>query len=111
MTVDVLPGLTPRSFQSGTMFHRGRISKCGDRAARAALFLSAQAVIRKAAKPNELKAWGDELRKTKRYNVTLVAVARRLAIILHRMWLKDLDFDQLCGETRELGLPVGVDVS
>jgi transposase len=91
--VGVHLGLTPRTYQSGTINRQGRISKCGDEAARTALFLAAQSVLRTTGQPSELKAWGRELLRTKGYFIAAVAVARRLAVILHRMWLDGTDFN------------------
>jgi len=91
--VGVHLGLTPRAFRSGTLSRQGRISKCGDEAARTALFIAAQSVLRTTGRPSELKTWGRELLKTKRYYVAAVAVARRLAVILHRMWLDGTEFN------------------
>jgi transposase len=91
--VGVHLGLTPRSYQSGAISRQGHISKCGDEAARTALFLAAQSVLRATGRPSELKSWGRELLRTKGYFVAAVAVARRLAVILHRMWLDETEFN------------------
>jgi transposase len=91
--VGVHLGLTPRTYQSGTISRQGRISKCGDEAARTALYLAAQSVLRTTGQPSELKAWGRELLRTKGYFIAAVAVARRLAVILHRMWLNGTEFN------------------
>jgi transposase len=90
--VGVHLGLTPRAHNSGKRSRQGAISKCGDQAARSALVLAARCVLRKSTRPTELKSWGQELRRRKGYGVATVAVARRLAVILHRMWLDDADF-------------------
>jgi transposase len=91
--VGVHLGLTSRAYRSGTINRQGRISKCGDVTARTALFMAAQSVLRAAGQPSELKTWGRELLERKGYFVAAVAVARRLAVILHRMWLNGADFD------------------
>jgi transposase len=96
--VGVHLGLTPRAYRSGTINRQGRISKCGDEAARTALFNAAQSVLRTTGKPSELKTWGRELLEKKDYHVAAVAVARRLAVILHRMWLDGTEFN--CQPTR-----------
>ena len=90
--VGVHLGLTPRTYNSGTMRRRGQISKCGDEAARSALFLAAQSVLRTTGRASALKSWGRDLLRTKGYFVAAVAVARRLAVILHRMWLDGSEF-------------------
>ena len=91
-SVGVHLGLTPRTYRSGTMSRQGRISKCGDEAARTALFLAAQSVLRSAGRASGLKSWARNLLRTKAYFVAAVAVARRLAVILHRMWLDGTEF-------------------
>jgi transposase len=91
--VGVHLGLTSRAYRSGTIDRQGRISKCGDAAARTALFNAAQSVLRPTGKRSELKTWARELLKRKEYYVAAVAVARRLAVILHRMWLDGADFN------------------
>jgi transposase len=85
-------GLTPATRQSGRRERRGRISKCGDAGARTALYLAAFNVIRAGAKSNHLRTWGLALIERRgRYKAT-VALARRLAVILHRMWVTGTDF-------------------
>lgn len=90
--VGVHLGLTPATRQSGTSEHRGRISKCGDRGARTALYLAAFNVIKVDAKPSRLREWGRALMERKHRRKATVAVARRLAVILHRMWVSETDF-------------------
>ncbi len=96
--VGVHLGLTPRAHRSGTINRQGRISKCGDEAARSALFLAAQSVLRTTGKASGLKSWGRALLGRKGYFVAAVAVARRLAVILHRMWVdgSEFSYDPAC---------------
>jgi transposase len=90
--VGVHLSLTPRTRQSGASERRGRISKCGDGGARAALYLAAFNVIRAGAKPSHLRTWGIALMERIGRRKATVAVARRLAVILHKMWLTGTDF-------------------
>ncbi len=90
--VGVHLGLTPATRQSGAFEHRGRASRCGDRAARAALYIAAFNVLRVNAKPCNLGEWGRALMKRMNRRKATVAVARRLAVILHRMWVTETDF-------------------
>jgi transposase len=90
--VGVHLGLTPATRQSGGYEHRGRISKCGDAGARTALFLAAFTVIRAGAKPSRLRDWGRALLERRGWRKATVAVARRLAVILHKMWVTGTDF-------------------
>jgi transposase len=91
-TVGAHLGLTSRTWQSGDISRQGRISKCGDAAARRALFLAAQSLCRTIAKPSWLKAWGRQLVERRGYKRAMIAVARRLAVILHQMWMSETDF-------------------
>jgi transposase len=85
-------GLTPRRYQSGETDNPGRISKAGDPAVRQALYVAAHALMTRGDKWSVLKAWGVRLAKTRGHRRAVVAVARKLAVILHRMWLDGTDF-------------------
>jgi transposase len=86
-------GLTPRSDDSGERVRNGHISKWGDAAARAALFMAALSVMRTRTRSNSLKAWGERVVAARGTKRGTVAVARRLAVILHRMWIDETPFD------------------
>ena len=79
-------GLTPRKHQSGEVDRTGRISKRGDRMVRTALFEAAQAVMIRLTRWCALKAWGMKIARKRGLRRAIVAVARRLGVILHRMW-------------------------
>jgi transposase len=79
-------GLTPRKHQSGEMDRTGRISKRGDRMVRTVLFEAAQAVMIRLTRWCTLKAWGMKIARKRGLRRAIVAVARRLGVILHRMW-------------------------
>lgn len=85
-------GLTPRRFQSGEMDNPGRISRAGDADVRCALYTAANAMMTRSSKWSSLKVWGMQLAKTRGHRRAVVAVARKLAVILHRMWLDDSQF-------------------
>lgn len=85
-------GLTPRRFQSGEMDTIGRISKAGDPDVRATLYAAANAMLTRTTTWSSPKAWGMGLMKTKGRRRAVVAVARKLAVILHRMWIDGIDF-------------------
>jgi transposase len=91
-SVGVHLGLTPRTFQSGTVDRRGRISKCGDKGARSALFLSAKAVLSRRNGWSPLQEWGRAVAAARGYMKGVVAVARQLAVLLHRVWLSGADY-------------------
>jgi len=85
-------GLTPRIYQSGEIDRSGHISKCGDKAMRHALYEAANSHMRVSKKLSSLRAWGVKLAKRAGAKKACVAVARKLAIIMHRMWVDEIDF-------------------
>lgn len=91
-TVGAYLGLTPKRYQSGEMNKSGRISKCGDALLRIYLFEAANVILNRVRKWSKLKAWGVKLAKRIGVKKALVAVARKLAVILHRMWADQTNF-------------------
>jgi len=85
-------GLTPKRYASGETDHSGRVSKCGDAMMRTALFEGAQALLVCTKKWCSLKAWGMAIARRRGVKRAIVAVARKLAVILHRMWLDGTEF-------------------
>jgi transposase len=85
-------GLTPRRHQSGEVDRVGRISKCGDPLVRSYLFEAANAVLTRVQKWCASRAWGPRLAKRVGANKAKVAVARKLGVILHRMWRDKQEF-------------------
>ena len=85
-------GLTPRRFQSGEVDRLGHISKAGDADVRRALYAAANSLMIRTVGFSTLKAWGMRLMKTKGRRVAIIAVARKLAVILHRMWIDGTEF-------------------
>ncbi len=79
-------GLTPRKYASGTIDHNGPISKAGDEMVRQALYQAAHTLLTRVQRWSALKAWGVQVAKRRGLRRATVAVARKLAIILHRMW-------------------------
>lgn len=87
-------GLTPSRYQSGETDVTGRISKCGDAGMRSLLFDAAHIVLTKPVKQaGALKRWAMALVKRAGKRKAKVALARRLAVILHRMWVSGMPFD------------------
>ncbi|HYY39130.1 MAG TPA: IS110 family transposase, partial [Xanthobacteraceae bacterium] len=79
-------GLTPKRYQSGTIDRTGRISKIGDGAVRTALYQAAHIMLTKPVKGcAELKSWAMRIAKRAGYRKAKVALARKLAVIMHRM--------------------------
>lgn len=85
-------GLTPKRYQSGEVDRTSGISKCGDRLTRSLLFEAAGVLLSRTRAPSALKDWGHALARRAGYSKARVAVARRLAIILHRLWVDGTDF-------------------
>lgn len=85
-------GLTPRRFQSGELDNPGRISKAGDADVRAALYIAAHSLVIRSTEWSSLKVWGLRLLKTKGHRRAVIAVARKLAVILHKMWVDGSEF-------------------
>jgi transposase len=91
-TVGAYLGLTPRRYQSGEIDRAGRISKIGDRAVRTALFEAASVLLTRVTRWSALKAWGMRIAQRSGLKTAKVAVARKLAVILHRMWIDGTTF-------------------
>jgi transposase len=85
-------GLTPRRYQSGDRDNPGHISKAGDTEVRSALYAAANIIMTRSSKTSALKAWGHRLARSKGRKRALVAVARKLAVILHTMWIDGTEF-------------------
>jgi transposase len=80
-------GLTPKKYQSGETDVTGRISKIGDASARAALYEAAHVILTRPVKGCGLKSWALRLAKRAGMRKAKVALARKLAVVLHRMWV------------------------
>jgi hypothetical protein len=85
-------GLTPRRYQSGETDAQGRISRCGVELARTALYEAAHSLLIRSTKWSTLRAWGMKVAKSRGIARARVAVARKLAVILHRMWSDGSEF-------------------
>lgn len=98
-------GLVPRKYASGETDYNGRITKAGDVMLRHHLYRAAATLTQTNARPCALKKWGRNLRNRSSYKSTTVAVARKLSIILHAMWVNGQEFDwsaERIGQTKEL---------
>jgi transposase len=87
-------GLTPKKHQSGETDRSGRISKIGDAAVRAALYEAAHIILTKPIKGcSRLKSWAMRIARRAGMNKAKVALARKLAVILHRMLVTATPFN------------------
>ena len=85
-------GSAPQRYQSGEMDIQGRVSRCGDELARSALYEAAHSLLIRSRKWSALRAWGMQIATRRGMARARVAVARKLATILHRMWIDGADF-------------------
>ncbi|WP_441935388.1 IS110 family transposase [Neorhizobium galegae] len=85
-------GLTPRLHQSGESDRIGRISRCGDAMMRTLLYEAAQSLLTRVQKWSWLKAWAMNIAKRRGLQRAVVALARRLSVIMHRMWSDGSEF-------------------
>lgn len=84
-------GLTPRRQQSGERDIVSQITKAGDIGLRTALFQAATVMLSRG-KPNWLGAWAWNLAKGRGKKRATVALARRIGVVLHRMWRDGTEF-------------------
>lgn len=98
-TVGAHFGLTPRRYQSGETDRSGRISKCGDEMTRSMLYEAAIAVLTRIPRRFKLRLWGLRLLKQKGLKRAATAVARKLGVLLHRIWVDGSTFRPGAGMT------------
>jgi transposase len=85
-------GLTPSKYQSGEVDWTGRISKVGDAMVRTALYEAANVILNRVTRFSTLKAWALRVVQLRGVKRAKVALARKLAVVLHRMWVDGTDF-------------------
>jgi transposase len=85
-------GLTPARYQSGESDRIGGISRCGDEMMRMMLYEAAQTMLVVSTKWSWLKAWAMKIAKNRGMKKAIVALARRLAVIMHRIWIDGTEF-------------------
>jgi transposase len=85
-------GLTPKQYQSGETDRKGKTSRRGDTMTRTHLVQAATVLLSNTKKWSTLKAWGIKIAKRHGIFKARIAVARKLAIILCKMWLREQKF-------------------
>lgn len=85
-------GLTPRKYQSGEKDVTGSITKVGDRMVRTALYEAASVMLTRTVRMSPLKSWAMAVARRRGAKKARVALARKLAVILHRMWVDGTSF-------------------
>ena len=99
--VGAVLGLTPSKYQSGEVNRTGSISRCGDEMMRAMLYEAAQIVLARSVKWSWLKGWDMKIARHRGMKKAIVALARRLAVVMHRIWVDGTEFRW----TREVAAP------
>jgi transposase len=84
-------GLTPKRYSSGQTDYDGHISRCGDEMVRTALYQAANVLLHHG-RWSSLKSWAMRIAKRSSVKAAKVALARRLAVVMHRMWTDGTDF-------------------
>ena len=93
-------GMTPKKYQSGETDYTGRISKIGDAWVRTALYEAAHIMLTKPVKGcSELKSWAMRIARRAGMSKAKVALARRLAVIMHRMLVDGTPFNPASKQT------------
>ena len=90
--VGAFAGLVPRRHQSGERDIKGRISKAGDAMLRHTLYEAANSLLGRVKRDCALRRWGLALAATKGPKRARVAVARKLAVLLHTLWRTETSF-------------------
>jgi transposase len=85
-------GLVPRRYQSGEVDYTGSISKCGDRRVRTLLYEAANVMLTRYKPALKLKDWAFAIGKRSTMRKARIALARRLAIIMHAMLRDGTEF-------------------
>ena len=85
-------GLTPRRYESGEVSRNGHISKHGNSMTRKHLYEAATTLLTRTTSFSSLKAWGLRIAKLSGFKKARVAVARKLAVVLHAMWKTNTEF-------------------
>jgi transposase len=85
-------GLTPSKDQSGESDRTGAISKCGDQMMRVMLYEAAHIMLVRSNKWSWLKAWAMQIARRRGMKKAIVALARRLAVVMHRIWIDGTTF-------------------
>jgi len=90
-SVGAVFGLTSSRYQSGEIDWNGKISRCGDEMMRVMLYEAAQSMMH-SRKWSWLKAWAMQIARRRGMKKAIVALARRLAVIMHRIWVAGTEF-------------------
>ena len=87
-----VPRLTPKKYQSGETDVTGGITRAGDEMVRTALYEAASVLLSRVTRFSALKRWGMDVAKRRGTKRAKVALARKIGVILHRMWVDMTSF-------------------
>jgi transposase len=102
--VGALFGLTPKKYQSGETDVTGGITRAGDEMVRTALYEAANILLSRMTRFSALKRWGMDVLKRRGTKRAKVALARKIGVILHRMWLDGTTFRWSKAEQAAIGV-------
>ncbi|WP_137157437.1 IS110 family transposase [Rhizobium sp. FKL33] len=85
-------GLTPKKYASGETDRNGGISKSGDAGMRTTLYQASLALLTRSKKPSAIRKWGLSIAKRRGLRRAIVAVSRKLAIVMHRVWADGTEY-------------------
>ena len=91
-TVGALFGLVPKKYQSGERDVSGGITRTGDESVRTALYEAANVMLTRTTRFSSLKRWALEVAKRRGLKRARVALARKLGVVLHRIWVDGTTF-------------------
>lgn len=91
-------GLTPKKYQSGEKDITGGITRAGDEMVRTALYEAANVLLSRITRFSKLKRWGMDVAKRRGSKCAKVALARKLAVVLHRMWVDGTTYRWIAAE-------------
>lgn len=98
-------GLTTRRYQSGEVDYGGHISRRGDKHLRALLYEAATTILTRVTADSDLRTWGIALREKIGFKRATIAVARKLAVIMHSMLKSGQPFQR---QVRAPALPAAI---
>ena len=91
-TVGALFGLVPKKYQSGERDVSGGITRTGDESVRTALYEAANVMLTRTTRFSSLKRWALEVAKRRGLKRARIALARKLAVVLHCIWVDGTTF-------------------
>ena len=85
-------GMTPTQYSSGETQRQGAVSKCGSSEMRFLLMEAGTVMLTRSRRWNKVKAWGLKVLRKKEARKAAMAVGRKLAVVMHRMWINKTEF-------------------